>query len=200
MIAQINGVIKEIWKNFCVVSTSGGVGYEIALPAHTLAELPAIGESVSFYTSLVVREDAMELFGFSTFAERQTFEILIEVSKVGARTALAILSIFRPEELARVVMDDDIGALTKVSGIGKKTAQHILLELKYKLSSIKAGQRAPDSVPLPSVYADTLAALENLGYDEEECGKIIRDILAAEPDLDVSSAIRGALKAMAKGK
>ncbi len=94
---------------------------------------PDAGESVALYTSLVVREDAQQLFGFATFEERQVFEVLLTISKVGARTALAILSLYRPDDLRRIVLEEDVDALTRVSGIGKKTAQHVFLELKYKL-------------------------------------------------------------------
>ncbi|MDO5484639.1 MAG: Holliday junction branch migration protein RuvA, partial [Desulfovibrionaceae bacterium] len=140
MIAYLEGRLAEIWGNRCLVITEGGVGYEVALPAHTLASLPARGRTVAFYTSLVVREDAQELYGFATFEERQTFEVLVSISKVGARTAIAILSIFRPDDLRRLVLEDDVLALTRVSGIGKKTAQHVFLELKYKLKVDDAPQ------------------------------------------------------------
>ena len=133
MIAYLEGRLAETWGNACLIVTEGGVGYEVALPAHTLAALPDRGEQLALYTSLAVREDALELFGFASFEERQTFEVLVSISKVGARTALAILSIFRPDDLRRLVLEDDVLALTRVSGIGKKTAQHVFLELKYKL-------------------------------------------------------------------
>ena len=100
MIAYIEGRLAEVWGNACLVVTEGGVGYEVALPAHTLAALPGKGGSVALYTSLAVREDALELFGFASFEERQTFEVLVSISKVGARTALAILSIFGPTTCA----------------------------------------------------------------------------------------------------
>ena len=133
MIAYLEGLLAETWGTSCIVVTRGGVGYELDLPAHTMASLPGRGESVALYTSLVVREDAQQLFGFATFEERQVFEVLLTISKVGARTALAILSLYRPDDLRRIVLEEDVDALTRVSGIGKKTAQHVFLELKYKL-------------------------------------------------------------------
>ena len=93
MIAYLEGLLAETWGTSCIVVTRGGVGYELDLPAHTMASLPGRGESVALYTSLVVREDAQQLFGFATFEERQVFEVLLTISKVGARTALAILSL-----------------------------------------------------------------------------------------------------------
>lgn len=202
MIAYLEGRLGEVWGNACLVITAGGVGYEVALPVHTLAALPATGGGVAFHTCLCVREDALELFGFATFEERQTFETLISISKVGARTALGILSIFRPDDLRRLVLEDDALALTQVTGIGKKTAQHVFLELKYKLKTDDAPQGitlAADGKP-GSVFRDALAGLANLGYAEGECASLLKNILHDEPDLDVTGALRAALKALAKGK
>lgn len=148
---------------------------------------------------MVVREDALELFGFATFEERQTFELLRAINKIGARTALAILSTYRPAQLEKIIMEENIAALTKIPGIGQKTAQHVFLELRYKLGSINKAA-APITVPAGGAYGDVLAALANLGYKEDECAKIVRNIIKAEPDLDVGSAIRLALKELARGK
>lgn len=202
MIAYLEGRLGEVWGNACVVITASGVGYEVAVPAHTLAALPRAGGDVAFHTCLCVREDALELYGFATFEERQTFETLLSISKVGARTALGILSTFRPADLRRLVLEDDVLALTQVTGIGKKTAQHIFLELKYKLKTDDAPQGAslaPDGKP-GSVFRDALAGLANLGYSEAECAQVVKNILHEEPDLDVTGALRAALKALAKGK
>lgn len=200
MIAYIEGRLAESWRNQCIIVTDGGIGYELFLPAHTWRNLPPQGQRTAFFTTLAVREDAQELFGFESFEERQTFNILTGISKVGARTALAILSLFRPEDLRRIVMEDNLAALVKVPGIGQKTAQHIFLELKYKLAASIGNAEAPSMPRQGSVYADTLAGLLNLGYPEEECGRHVREVLAAEPDLDVGSAIRLCLKALSKGK
>lgn len=202
MIAYLEGRLKEVWGNNCLLITQTGIGYAVALPAHTLAALPEIGKMVCLYTSLAVREDAQELFGFATFEERQTFEVLVSISKVGARTALAILSIFRPDDLRRLVAEDDMIALTRVSGIGKKTAQHVFLELKYKLkvedSPIVAS--VSGGIKPGSVYRDVLDGLCNLGYAEDECGPVIKKVLHEEPDLDVTEALRTVLKALARGR
>lgn len=202
MIAYLEGRLAETWGNACLIVTEGGVGYEVALPAHTLAALPGRGEQLALYTSLAVREDALELFGFASFEERQTFEVLVSISKVGARTALAILSIFRPDDLRRLVLEDDVLALTRVSGIGKKTAQHVFLELKYKLKVEDVPQAAvlAASGRPGSVFRDVLDGLANLGYAEDECAPLVKKILHEEPDLDVTGALRAALKALAKGR
>ena len=203
MIAYVEGRLAQVWGNTALVVTQGGVGYAVGLPAHTLASLPGRGEAVAFYTSLAVREDALELFGFASFEERQTFEVLVSISKVGARTALGILSIFRPDDLRRLVLEDDVLALTRVSGIGKKTAENIFLELKYKLKVDDAPQAAAlvgSGVRPGSVFRDVLDGLGNLGYSEDACAPMVKKILLEEPDLDVTGALRAALKTLAKGK
>ena len=200
MLAYLEGRVLERTENSCVV-TSGGVGYEIFLPEHALSALPAQGGTACFYTSFIVREDAQELFGFPTWDERRTFALLTGINRVGARTALAILSRYRPDDLRRIVAEDDAAALTQVSGIGKKTAQQIFLELKYKLkgeASVLPG--AVVSGGSSTVYRDALTGLANLGYDEATAGQVLRKVLDADPDLEVGEALRAALKALARGK
>lgn len=199
MIAYVEGRLVEICGSSCVVVTEGGIGYEIYLPTQSLSRLPDRGGSVRFYTCLVVREDAQELFGFDSWDERQTFIVLTSISKVGARTALGILSTFRPDDLRRLVLDEDVLALTQVSGIGKKTAQHIFLELKYKLKVEDNPAAAALAVGAPgSVFKDALTGLEGLGYTESEASSVLKTVLRDEPDLDVSGALRAALKALAR--
>lgn len=202
MIAYLEGRLTEIWDNSCLLVTAEGVGYAVALPAHTLAALPAKGEPVSLFTSLAVREDALELYGFSSFEERQTFDVLVSISKVGARTALGILSVFRPDDLRRIVLEEDVLALTRVSGIGKKTAQHVFLELKYKLNLNREQQAAAFAASggAGTVFRDVLGGLINLGYTEEECAPLVRKVLSAEPDLDVTGGLRAVLKALVREK
>jgi Holliday junction DNA helicase RuvA len=203
MVAYVEGRRAESAGNACVVVTGGGIGYEIFLPAHALAALPDKGGQVAFHTCLMVREDAQELYGFPTWEERQTFIVLTSISKVGAKTALAVLSLFRPEDLRRIVLEDDVLALTRVSGIGKKTAQHVFLELKYKLKVEAMPQAASLSAKGErpgGVYRDALDGLGNLGYPEEEIAPLLRNILHGEPDLDVAGALRAVLKELAKRK
>ena len=183
MLAYLEGRVLERTENSCVLVTAGGIGYEIFLPEHALAQLPAQGGTVSFYTSFIVREDAQELFGFPSWDERQTFNLLTGINRVGARTALAILSRFRPDDLRRIVADDDAAALTQVSGIGKKTAQQIFLELKYKLKGEAAVSLAAAVAGRPSVYRDALTGLANLGYDEDTAGQVLRKSWRTSPNL-----------------
>lgn len=202
MIAYVEGRLAETTDNACLVVTNGGVGYEIHLPSHTLAQLPKRGDMIHFYAATIVREDALELFGFETWDERQTFIVLTSISRVGARTAIAILSVFRPDDLRRIVADDDMLSLTQVSGIGKKTGQQIFLELKYKLKG-GTSLAAPSKSSLiqgGGVLTDAVAGLVNLGYTEEEATRTVKQILAEESDLDVSDTLRAALKALARGR
>ncbi|MDR3357541.1 MAG: Holliday junction branch migration protein RuvA [Desulfovibrio sp.] len=200
MLAYIEGRLAELWDNSCIVVTRSGLGYELALPGPALHALPDRGKDVALYVSLVVREDALELFGFTAFEEKRMFETLLTISKVGARTALAILSTFRPEDLRRMVREEDPAVLTRVSGVGKKNAQHIFLELRYKLKA-DFGQDSALPAPAggpPSVFRDTLSGLAGLGYTEEECAPLVRQILHAEPDIDVAGAIRLTLRQLGK--
>ncbi len=199
MIAYLSGVIGEKLEQGCVLLTDSGVGYEVHLPGHTLAGLPGRGERVELFVCTVVREDAIELFGFASWDERQTFITLTSISKVGAKTGNAILSLFRPDDLRRIVAEDDWLMLTQVSGIGKKTAQHIFLELKYKLAAAP-GIAAVSGSGQSLLFKDALTGLTNLGYDEQEAGSALQEVLAAEPDLDVGEALRAALKLLARRK
>ncbi len=198
MIAYVEGRVAEVTDNACVVVTQGGVGSEVFLASHTLSRLPGKGGEAHFFACTVVREDALELYGFESWDERETFLVLTSISRVGARTAMAILSVFRPDDLRRLVAEDDMVSLTRVSGIGKKTGQQIFLELKYKL---KGDAAAPAAVaPRGSVLADAVAGLANLGYDEEEAVQTVKKVLSHEPDLDVGGALRAALKTLARGR
>ena len=201
MIAYIEGRLAEIMDDACLLITSGGVGYEIAMPGHFLSRLPARGEQLFCYTATVVREDALELYGFATWDERHTFITLTGISRIGSKTALAILTVYRPDDLRALVAGDDVAALTRVPGIGKKTAQQLFLELKYKLkmddsiilSSMSLGEKN-------STARDGVAGLVNLGYAEEEAARVVKEVLKNEPDLDVGALLRAALKELGKGR
>lgn len=199
MIAYLEGRLLAKTESSCVVATEGGVGYEVFVPAHVQSGLPAVGEFVSAYVHTVVREDALELYGFESWDERQTFGILISISKLGPKTGLAILSVFRPDDLRRLVLDEDVQALTRVSGIGKKTAQHIFLELKYKLKiEDTIASKASGGASAASAFRDVMDGLLGLGYSEDEVASVVEKLFKEEPDLDVSSGIRAALKNLAK--
>jgi Holliday junction DNA helicase RuvA len=200
MIAYLAGEVKARTERGCVLLTSGGVGYELYLTAPSQASLPGPGNPAEFHVYTIVREDALELYGFDTWDERVTFDALLSIQRLGAKTAQAILSIFSPDDLRRVALSDDYTSLTRVPGIGKKSAQRIFLELKYKLQ-VETGKAAaaPElSGRAASVFRDALAGLANLGYDETDAGRVLEEVFDSDPDLDVSEALRAALKNLAK--
>jgi len=172
----------------------GGVAYELDVPMSTFYTLPATGEPVTLHTHLVIREDAHVLYGFATLEERTAFRRLIRISGIGARTALAVLSGLSVADLAQAVTLQETGRLTKVPGIGKKTAERLLLELKGKLADALP---TVGSIAAPgSEAADILNALVSLGYSEKEA---LRAIKGLAPGIAVADGIRQALKALGKG-
>ena len=170
----------------------GGVGYELDVPMSTFYNLPAAGDTATLYTHLVVREDAHTLYGFASLEERSVFRQLIRISGIGARTALALLSGLSVAELAQSVATQDSARLTKVPGIGKKTAERLLLELKGKLAEALPG--AGGAAPAGAA-ADILNALLALGYSEKEAAAAAKTL---PPGVSVAEGIRAALKALAK--
>jgi len=166
----------------------GGVGYEVDVPMSTLYALPATGENVTLFTHLVVREDAHTLYGFATQEERSAFRQLIRISGIGARTALAVLSGLSVAELTQAVALQDAARLTKIPGIGKKTAERLLLDLKGKLATLGAAPGAEKA-------ADVLNALLALGYSEKEALAATQGLAPGTP---VAEGIRAALKSLAK--
>jgi len=169
---------------------AGGVGYEVDVPMSTFYQLPALEQRVVLLTHLAVREDAHQLYGFATAAERSAFRELIRISGVGARTALAVLSGLSVAELAQAVTLQDGARLTRIPGIGKKTAERLLLELKGKLGAELGGATAP-----ASDTADVLHALLALGYNEREASAAVRALPSGTGTAD---GIRLALKSLAK--
>ena len=168
-----------------------GVGYDVDVPMSTFYNLPALGEQVTLLTHFVVREDAQILYGFATPAERDAFRQLVKISGVGPRTALSVLSGMGVAELAQAITLQEAGRLVKVPGIGKKTAERLLLELKGKLG---AELGLPVSVA-SDAQADILQALVALGYSDREASAALK---ALPKDVGVSEGIKLALKALAK--
>ncbi len=156
---------------------------------------------MSLFVLTVVREDSLDLYGFTDWDERQTFGVLLSVSRVGPKLALGILSLYRPDDLRSIVLSGDVQALTRVSGIGNKSAQHILLELKYKMKSAGSPARGVTPAGRPATaFRDALTGLTNLGYEEDEARPVLEDLFKETPDLDVPEALRAALKLLAKGR
>jgi len=190
MIGKLTGILSD--KNPPqVLVDCGGVGYEVQVPMSTFYNLPATGEKVSLLTHFVVREDAQILYGFASAVERAAFRELIKISGVGPRTALSVLSGMSVGELSQAVTLQEAGRLIKVPGIGKKTAERLLLELKGKLGA-DIGAAAN---PANDAQGDILQALLALGYSDKEAAAALKALPA---DVGVSDGIKLALKALAR--
>jgi holliday junction DNA helicase RuvA len=203
MIGYLTGTLAARTERGAILLTSGGVGYDVFLTTRGRADLPSASGPCAFFIRTIVREDALELFGFATLEEREAFDTLISITKLGPKTGQAILSIFSPEELRTLVLREDVDALTMVPGIGKKSAQRIFVELKYKLDlDGDAAAALPGAAAdgARSRFKDALAGLTNLGYEEREARESLEKVFAEEPDLDVAAALRAALKRFAKAK
>jgi Holliday junction DNA helicase RuvA len=191
MIGRLTGTLLE--KNPPqVLVDCHGVGYEVQVSMSTFYNLPNLGEKAVLLTHFVVREDAQLLYGFGTAEEREVFRQLIKISGVGPRTALAVLSGMSVAELSQAVTQQEAGRLTKVPGIGKKTAERLLLELKGKLG---ADLGIPGVAPASDAQSDIQQALLALGYNDKEAAAALK---ALPKDVGVSEGIKLALKALAK--
>lgn len=191
MIARLKGMLIEKTPPTVVIDCNG-VGYECEVPMSTFYNLPNVGEGLTLLTHFVVREDAQLLYGFGTERERSTFRQLLKVNGIGAKSALSILSGLSVEDLMQAVALQETGLLTRVPGIGKKTAERLLLELKDKFSieGLAGSVNAPKSAA-----ADVLNALVALGYNEKEALLAVKQLA---PEVGVSEGIKLALKSLSK--
>ena len=190
MIGRLTGIVAEKSPPHVLLDV-GGVGYELDVPMSSFFNLPALGERVTLLTHFVVREDAQLLYGFLSAEERATFRELVKISGIGPRTALAILSGLSVADLAAAVSRQEGGRLQKVPGIGKKTAERLLLELKGKLGpdlALPAGAGVASDA-----QADIVQALVALGYSEKDAAAALKKL---PPDVGVSDGIKLALKAL----
>lgn len=200
MIGRLTGIVLEKQPPFILLEVQG-VGYELDAPMSTFYELPAVGDKVVLHTHMVVREDAQLLYGFSHKRERELFRELIKLNGVGPKLALALMSGLEIDELIRAVQTQDANALVKVPGVGKKTAERLLVELKDRfkawetmpgtLKSLSPGK--PSGQP-PSQSGDAVSALVALGYKPQEASKAVAAI--EEPGLSSEELIRRALRGM----
>ena len=193
MIGRLTGTLALKHPPSVLVDVNG-VGYELDVPMSTFYNLPALGERVTLLTHLAVREDAHQLYGFASGAERHAFRELIRISGIGARTALSVLSGLSVDELAQVVALQEAGRLTRIPGIGKKTAERLLLELKGRLAPALEGVGTPAGAATDPA-ADIVRALVALGYSDREASAAARQVPSGT---GVSDGIRLALKSLAK--
>ena len=195
MIGSLIGLIKEKTPSSILLEVNG-IGYEISIPLSTSFQLPKVGESAFLLTHLVVREDQHSLYGFATEEERKLFRALIKISGVGAKLAITILSGTNVTGFIQSVVNEDIDALVHLPGIGKKTAERLVVEMKDKVSEISDDQNnLPDS-GANSAVAEAINALVNLGYKTKDAKNILDKIDSEE--LSVEDLIRQALKSLNK--
>lgn len=195
MIGRLSGRLLEKLPPHLLLDVQG-VGYEVDAPMTTFYQLPAVGETVTLHIHQVVREDALLLYGFASRAERETFRQLLKVSGIGAKIALAILSSLSADELALAVAGENVARLSKVPGIGKKTAERLILELRGKLGV--AASDSPAALPMQAgndASADITHALLALGYNDKEASAAVKTLPAGTK---LEDGIRLALKALVK--
>ena len=202
MYAYIKGILAEITEDAIIVENQG-IGYEIAVPGQVFDYLPSVGEEVKIYTYHYVREDAILLYGFLTKEDVRIFKMLIGVSGIGPKGALAILSVLSADDLRFAILGDDAKAIAKAPGVGAKTAQRVIIELKDKLSLEDAfeqklanqAQKA-ELNPAVGVKNEAILALTSLGYSQSEALKVLQGI-EISPDDQVEDVLKMALKQMA---
>ncbi|MGZ7455246.1 Holliday junction branch migration protein RuvA [Pseudomonas sp. Ma2-10] len=203
MIGRLRGTLAEKQPPHLILDVNG-LGYELEVPMTTLYRLPSVGEPLTLHTHLVVREDAQLLYGFFGKRERDFFRELIRLNGVGPKLALALMSSLEVDELVRCVQSQDTSALTKVPGVGKKTAERLLVELKDRFKAwetvpamfalVPNQPGEPDTTPVATAENDAVSALISLGYKPQEASKAISAI--KEKGLSSEDMIRRALKGM----
>ena len=197
MIAQLRGTLVAKTSTEIIVDCSG-VGYRASVSMSTSAQLPEAGEQITVLTLMSVREDAIQLFGFAGETEREVFQLLIAIPGIGPKIALGILSSITLADLRDVILRNDLGQLQKLPGIGKKTAERIMMELRDKIGGIQPapGEAAGTTATRFDARQEATAALTALGYTKQTAEKAIRQVIAAEPDtaLSVDALIRKALR------
>ena len=196
MIAALRGSVLSVEPTAAVIE-AGGVGYAVQATPATLAGL-RVGQEAFVHTSLVVREDSMTLFGFADADEREVFDALQTVSGVGPKLALTILATLTPDQLRQAVANADIAALTRVSGVGKKGAQRLVLEIGAKLGPRRGGDfEAPSS---NARSGDVVAALVGLGFSERDAENALSQVEKATPEAEVPELLRASLKILGAGR
>jgi holliday junction DNA helicase RuvA len=202
MIASVRGTLLEKSPGSCVIEAAG-VGYAISISTHTFQALPAAGEEVFLRTRQIVREDALMLFGFSGADELRLFDLVIGVSGVGPRLALALLSGLQPQALVRAIREEQIGALVAVPGIGKKTAERLVVELRDRIEpagfeAAGAASRETSVLPRSQKFEDAVAALTRLGYTAPQAQEAVRRAAEDSEDQNLEQLVRRALSLLSK--
>jgi len=198
MIGFLRGIVLEKAPERLVVDVHG-VGYELRVPLSTFYQVGEAGAEVALRVHTHVREDALQLFGFLTVLEQQVFEHLIGISGIGPKLAIAVLSGIEPADLVDAVQRGDVTRLTRVPGVGKKTAERIVLELKDRLDRVEMPEASRRAASEPSrLRDDLLSALVNLGYHRNAADKALDTVLTTAPDAPFEQALRAALRELMK--
>lgn len=198
MFAYVKGILEEKMSNYVVVETAG-IGYKIFMSKNAILKIGELGDNVKIYTHYHVREDEISLYGFLTGEELKLFELLISVSGVGAKSAIAMLSNITPSEFIMCVVKDDITRLTKIPGIGKKSAQRIVLELKDKLKTeqeISKAEETENEIQVTDSIEEAISALQILGYNKKEIEKALQKF--DYQSMTIEEIIRNGLKFLSK--
>ena len=190
MITQIKGRLEEKSPTHVVIDCQG-IGYEVNISLHTYSQLGQ-DENIKLFTHLQIREDSHTLFGFFTPMERSVFRLLLSVSGIGASTARTMLSSLEPQQIQRAVVNEDLATIKSIKGIGLKTAQRVLIELKDKMMSLFEGEEI-QSFANNTIKEEALSALEVLGYSRKQSEKVIDNAIQAAPESSVEELIKAAL-------
>jgi Holliday junction DNA helicase RuvA len=190
MIVLVSGVLQDKQLDRVEILTASGIGYECLIPLSVFEALPAVGQTVTLHTHLVVREDAWQLFGFSHAYERAVFQKLLNAKGVGPALALGILSALTPDRVVRALQEKDVTTLMRVPRVGRKKAEQIILDLADKIDSVGAAPSSGGTSPLGD---DATRALLALGYNQSEADRAVRTVIEAHGASDVSSVVRAAL-------
>lgn len=201
MIASLRGILIENQGANCVIEAAG-VGYLVSISSHTARGLPGRGEEVFLRTRQVVREDALMLFGFADAEELRLFDLMIAVSGVGPKLALAVLSGLKPAVLARAIREEQLGVLVAIPGIGRKTAERLVIELRDKVevsgAPLPATDLPPGAMPRSEQFEDAVAALIRLGYTAPQAQEVVRSVGAGTEELSLEALVRRALARLNK--
>lgn len=199
MLAYIKGELTQTTNEYAVIE-AGGLGYKVYMPETAIEKLGPIGNKVKVHTYYRVREDDISIFGFNTQEELRMFELLLSVSGVGAKTAVVIISTIEPSDFALAVISEDISQLVKIPGIGKKSAQRIVLELKDKLKkeaiSVEADRKVSSKAQMNEDVEEAMSALQVLGYNKKEIEKVFEKI--DKDGLSIEDLIKKGLAILSK--
>jgi Holliday junction DNA helicase RuvA len=197
MLTSIRGVLREKTPTFVVVETSG-VGFLLSIPLSTYETLGAPGQPVHMLTHLHVREDALQLFGFATEEERKLFQLLLSVTGIGPKVAQGILSGISVREFESAIRNQDLEALVRIPGVGKKTAERLVLELREKIGEVRPGEGAAVPDGARRAFEEAVLALVSLGYKRTQAHAAVQDILQSQPALSVEDTLRQALQRLSR--